>query len=245
MIKKTSELVLVEVGANAHFECLVDANPVNEQVITWKRRKNDSESSVPSSSSSSSSYDKSDDSEESSSSSVFNRMRTDVEVFNSEENGASPSSFGGVPLKGTLMVLNASLADSGTSFDCLADNGVGKRSKATMTLLVLRKFICCFLLLSHSFAMVLSYANGLLAATWSLLSLSHVFTVQSFVRGNLLFGCCLAAAVAKFASAMAADFVGQFVTLCCLLNWCPCCIFFFSFDETLSSFSTKQHCIEL
>lgn len=142
MIKKTSELVLVEVGANAHFECLVDANPVNEQVITWKRRKNDSESSVPSSSSSSSSYDKSDDSEESSSSSVFNRMRTDVEVFNSEENGGvSPSNFGGgVPLKGTLMVLNASLADSGTSFDCLADNGVGKRSKATMTLLVLRKF---------------------------------------------------------------------------------------------------------
>lgn len=162
MIKKTSELVLVEVGANAHFECLVDANPVNEQVITWKRRKNDSESSVPSSSSSSSSsYDKSDDSEESSSSSsVFNRMRTDVEVFNQgEENGGVFSSNfgGGVPLKGTLVVLNASLADSGTSFDCLADNGVGKRSKATMTLLVLRKFLfaLAFFCFVQSFAIVL------------------------------------------------------------------------------------------
>ena len=203
MIKKTSELVLVEVGANAHFECLVDANPVNEQVITWKRRKNDSESSVPSSSSfSSSSYDKSDDSEESSSSSssVFNRMRTDVEVFNQgEENGGvSSSNFGGgVPLKGTLVVLNASLADSGTSFDCLADNGVGKRSKATMTLLVLRKFaLLCFgflLLCSVICHSALSYANGgLLAAALGPCCpcLSHVFTAQSFVRGNLLFGCC-------------------------------------------------------
>ena len=118
-------------------------------------------------------------------------MRTDVEVFNSEENGASPSSFGGVPLKGTLMVLNASLADSGTSFDCLADNGVGKRSKATMTLLVLRKFICCFLLLSHSFAMALSYANGgLLAAALGPCCPCRTFSPFKVLSEGI---CCLAA----------------------------------------------------
>lgn len=136
-------MVLVEEGSSAHFECFVDANPVSEQVITWKRRKNESESVVPSNPSSSS-YD--DDESSSSSSSVFNRMRTDVEIFNTEEstsNGGGNSPPDGAKMKGSLVVLNATLADSGTSFDCLAGNGIGKKSKSTMTLLVLRK--CPFL----------------------------------------------------------------------------------------------------
>lgn len=123
-------MVLVEEGSSAHFECFVDANPVNEHVITWKRRKNDSESIVLSSPSS---FDEEE-------STVFNRMHTDVEILSSEEASGGGLFADGAKMKGTLVIVNATLADSGTSFDCLADNGVGKRSKSTMTLLVLRKF---------------------------------------------------------------------------------------------------------
>src|SRR5699024_7456422 len=107
-------MVLVEENSNAHLECYVDSNPVSEKVITWKRRKNESERIVPLGSSSF----------EDESSSRGERMRPDVEIF-TEESGPFAD---GAKMKSSLVVINATLQDSGTSFDCIADNGIGKES---------------------------------------------------------------------------------------------------------------------
>ena len=124
MITKTSEMVLVEQDSTAHLECYVDSNPVNERVISWVRRKNETDI-LPLNPSSF------EDDE-----SFYNRMRSDVEIFT--EDGGVPLPEG-AKMKSSLLIMNATLQDSGTSFDCIANNGVGKESKSTLTLLVLRK----------------------------------------------------------------------------------------------------------
>lgn len=125
LIKKTSELVFIEEFSTATLECYVDANPIPKKVIKWIRRKNDSESTVPLSSS----FDEDESAYHTA------RIRYETEVFEED----SPAYADGIKVKSSLVISNATLQDSGTSFDCIADNGVGKESKSTMTLLVLRK----------------------------------------------------------------------------------------------------------
>lgn len=127
--------MLVEEFQNAHLECFVDSNPVNERVISWQRRRNETElPAVPplstAVSSSSSSFDDDDES-------VYNRMRSDVEILSEE----AQQFTSGAKVKSSLLILNATLDDSGTSFDCIANNGIGKVIQSTLTLLVLRKFL--------------------------------------------------------------------------------------------------------
>lgn len=136
IIKKSSDIILIEEYQNAHLECYVDSNPFNEHVIKWFRRRNNSDdqflspsSSLSSSSSSLSSYD--DDQEP-----YFNRMHSEIEIFSDDQQQFSDGSR----IKSSLLIMNATIHDSGTSFDCIADNGIGKPSKSTTTLLVLRKF---------------------------------------------------------------------------------------------------------
>ena len=126
-------MVLVEEFNNAHLECLVDSNPVNERVVSWLRRKDETET-VPltSSSSSSSSNSGSFDDDES----FYSRMRSDIEILSDDAQQFS----NGPKIKSSLLVMNATLEDSGTSFDCIANNGIGKESKSTITLLVLREY---------------------------------------------------------------------------------------------------------
>ena len=115
-------MVLVEQDSTAHLECFVDSNPVNERVISWVRRKNETDI-VPLNPSS---FDED---------SFYDRMRSDVEILT--EDGFA--SVDGAKMKSSLLIMNATLQDSGTSFDCIANNGIGKESKSTLTLLVLRK----------------------------------------------------------------------------------------------------------
>ncbi|KAJ6218009.1 hypothetical protein RDWZM_009166, partial [Blomia tropicalis] len=126
VIKKTTEMVLVEEFSNAHLECYVDSNPVNERVIQWVRRKNETEI-VP--------INGSEEDDES----YYNRMRSDLELFNDDNQQQSGHVVDDAKMKSSLLIMNATLQDSGTSFDCIADNGIGKAAKSTLTLLVLHK----------------------------------------------------------------------------------------------------------
>lgn len=128
VITKITELVLVEEFSNANLECYVDSNPVNERVVTWQRRRN--ETVGPIVGGGGIGAVNSDDEE-----SFYSRMRTDVEILSSETQPFAD----GAKLKSSLLLMNATLQDSGTSFDCIANNGVGE-VKATLTLLVLRKY---------------------------------------------------------------------------------------------------------
>nr|XP_046920413.1 nephrin-like isoform X2 [Dermatophagoides farinae] len=141
IIKKTTEMVLVDEYHNAHLECFIDANPINEHVIQWIRRKNDSDygsssinvhhhHNVPllTSSSSSSSFDDI-------ASSSTNRMHSEVELLSEE----SQPFADGAKLKSSLLIINATLRDSGSIFECLANNGIGKEVKSSIILLVLHK----------------------------------------------------------------------------------------------------------
>lgn len=119
-------MVLVEEFSNAHLECYVDSNPVNERVIQWVRRKNETEI-VP--------INGSEEDDES----YYNRMRSDLELFNDDNQQQSGHVVDDAKMKSSLLIMNATLQDSGTSFDCIADNGIGKAAKSTLTLLVLRK----------------------------------------------------------------------------------------------------------
>lgn len=134
-------MVLVDEYHNAHLECFIDANPINEHVIQWIRRKNDSDygsssinvhhhHNVPllTSSSSSSSFDDI-------ASSSTNRMHSEVELLSEE----SQPFADGAKLKSSLLIINATLRDSGSIFECLANNGIGKEVKSSIILLVLRK----------------------------------------------------------------------------------------------------------
>jgi hypothetical protein len=113
-----SELVLVDEWSNAYLECSVDANPTTDTTIQWRRKvRNESDSSVVSQEIDSM------------------RMRTTVETIDSS--GVSGQT--GSVLKGTLVIYNTSLEDSGQQFECVANNGVGDGDTAVATLLVLRK----------------------------------------------------------------------------------------------------------
>lgn len=127
VITKTTQLVLVEEFSNANLECYVDSNPVNERVVTWQRRRNDTADIVGNGVGGG----VADDEE-----SFYSRMRSDVEILSSETQPFA----NGAKLKSSLLLVNATLQDSGTSFDCIANNGVGE-AKATLTLLVLREYI--------------------------------------------------------------------------------------------------------
>lgn len=121
----------------------MDSNPANEHVVSWLRRKNDSNninSIMPISSTSSGSSISFDDDADLSSASVYNRMHSEVEILT--DDGQHPSQTGedSVKIKSSLLIINATLQDSGTSFDCIANNGIGKESKSTVTLLVLRMY---------------------------------------------------------------------------------------------------------
>nr|XP_027194216.1 nephrin-like isoform X2 [Dermatophagoides pteronyssinus] len=142
IIKKITEIVMVDEYHNAHLECYLDANPINEHIIRWIRHKNDSDynsmihyhhHNVPlsSSSSSSSSYDDLDDIVSTSS----HRMHSEVELLPEE----SQPFADGAKLKSSLLILNVTLRDSGSIFECLANNGIGKEVKSAITLLVLHK----------------------------------------------------------------------------------------------------------
>ena len=142
MITRASEIVQVEEYSNAHLECLVNSNPVNERVISWVRRKNETDQ-ISILNLNPSSYE--DDEF------FYNRMRSDVEILNEE----SALFADGAKMKSSLYIMNATLQDSGTSFDCIANNGVGKEAKSTVTLLVLRKFVH---LMQHLFHMQIVYS---------------------------------------------------------------------------------------
>lgn len=135
IIKKTTELVMVDEYHNAHLECFIDANPINEHVIQWIRRSNDSDYGslvhhhhVPLTSS----FDDSDDIASLSS----HRMHSEVELLSEE----SQPFADGAKLKSSLLIINVTLRDSGSTFECVANNGIGKEVKSAITLLVLRKY---------------------------------------------------------------------------------------------------------
>ncbi|KAF7487628.1 Nephrin [Sarcoptes scabiei] len=62
-------------------------------------------------------------------------MHSEIEIFSDDQQQFSDGSR----IKSSLLIMNATIHDSGTSFDCIADNGIGKPSKSTTTLLVLHK----------------------------------------------------------------------------------------------------------
>ena len=110
---------MVDEGATAYLECNVDANPTTDTTITWRRRirnESDAISTQPIDS---------------------DRMRVSVEGIDTTTSHTQSQ----LSLKGTLIIYNASLQDSGQSFECVANNGVGANDTAVSTLLVLREFI--------------------------------------------------------------------------------------------------------
>lgn len=109
---------MVDEWANAYLECSVDANPTTETTITWRRRyrnESDAVSTQPIDS---------------------NRMQVSVEGIDSTTSQTNSQ----ITLKGTLIIFNTSLEDSGQSFECVANNGVGDSDISIATLLVLRMF---------------------------------------------------------------------------------------------------------
>ncbi|CAG2102853.1 unnamed protein product [Medioppia subpectinata] len=117
-ILKVSDLVMVDEWSNAYLECTVDANPTTDTTITWRRKvRNESDTAL---------ITQEIDSM---------RMRTTVDTIDSS--GLSGQT--GTVLKGTLVIYNTSLEDSGQQFECVANNGVGDGDTAIATLLVLHK----------------------------------------------------------------------------------------------------------
>jgi hypothetical protein len=114
-IQKITELVMVDEGGNAYLECNVDSNPTTDNTITWRRRRNETDgSSTPIDSL---------------------RMRSTVESVDGNSNGNTE-----IKLKSTLVIYNATLEDSGASFDCVANNGIGETDTSTAVVLVLREY---------------------------------------------------------------------------------------------------------
>ena len=110
---------MVDEGATAYLECNIDANPTTDTTITWRRRfrnESDGTSTQPIDS---------------------DRMRVSVEGIDATTSHGSAQ----ISLKGTLIIYNASLEDSGHTFECVANNGVGDTDTAITTLLVLRQYI--------------------------------------------------------------------------------------------------------
>lgn len=104
-------MVLVDQGTNAYLSCQVDANPITEDMIRWRRRTvcNSLDS------------DEADDGVIIEDSPNSERMRQTVEKN-----------------RCFLIIYNVSREDSGC-FDCVAFNGIGERDLATANLVVKRK----------------------------------------------------------------------------------------------------------
>lgn len=112
-------MVMVEEWADAYIECYVNANPTPDSTIQWRRRfRNDTDTGVQRPSIDSA------------------RMTTLVEMVDTSSSSQAQSE---ITVKATLVIYNASLEDSGQSFECVANNGVGDSDTAVATLLVLRK----------------------------------------------------------------------------------------------------------
>lgn len=117
-IQKITELVMVDEWADAYLECYVNANPSPETTIKWRRRyRNETDTGLNSQAIDSA------------------RMTTLVESVDQTSSQANSQ----ITLKGTLVIYNASLEDSGQAFECVANNGVGDTDTALITLLVLRE----------------------------------------------------------------------------------------------------------
>lgn len=112
---------MVDQWADAYIQCYVDANPTPETTIQWRRRmRNESDATTASPLALDSV-----------------RMTTLVEAVDTTSSSSQANSQ--MTLKATLVIYNASLEDSGQSFECVANNGVGDTDTAVATLLVLRK----------------------------------------------------------------------------------------------------------
>ena len=119
-IQRITEMVMVDEWADAYIECYVDANPTPDTTIQWRRRlRNDTDAGVNAQTIDSS------------------RMTTMVESVDTVSSSSQANIQ--ISLKATLVIYNASLEDSGQSFECVANNGVGDTDTAVATLLVLRK----------------------------------------------------------------------------------------------------------